>query len=464
MEKNGVHFEAYDDEKFETAFQAVLQIKKKDYPTYVGGMKIASGNTFIVKSPVDDSISFGFFQEPEKGITDHAVDVAIKVHAQWGKTSPEERVKIFENALIMISAQRYRLAALILLSSGMTGKESLREVDRLAEIITMECRKATNGFKGKTGAWGIIAAHNSPLASPMGYAIAAMLAGNTTVVMPSRYCPVPVYSIYEILEKVGLPSGVMNLIVDRRDSTYEELANDSRLEGIVISGSADHLEDMMFLQVDDELKVLNETKGMNPIIVHRPGDIARSVDEILASAFSYSGQRLYSTSKLIVTADDSSKFINLLIEKVKELKMIDPAEKDAFSGPIISDTNAKLFVKKLDEVRGNVVWGGKKIESEFTQNGHYYTPAIVTGLDDDNELMYMDFGIPILSIKTVKDMDEALEEIANTECGLSAGIFSKDHRAIEKFISEADVRYKFVNESNLNLKPAIFAEAEQFLK
>lgn len=464
MEKNGIHFEAYDDEKFESAFQAVLQIKKKDYPTYIGGMKIASGNTFVVKSPVDDSISFGLFQEPENGITDHAVDVAVKVHAQWSKTTPQERAAIFENALIMINAQRYRLAAVVLLSSGMTGKESLSEVDRLMEIITVECKKLTTNLKGKTGAWGIISAHNSPLASPMGHAIAAMLAGNTVVVMPSRYCPVPVYSVYEILEKVGLPSGVLNLIVDRKDSTYEQLANNARLEGVVVSGSADYLEDMMFLQVDDELKFLNETKGMNPIIIHRPGDLAGTVDDVLTSAFSYSGQRIFSSSKLILTSEDSSKFINLLIEKTKDLKMMDPAEKEAFSGPIISDTNTKFFVKKLDEVRGNIVCGGKKIESEFTQNGSYFTPAVITGLDDENELMYMDFGIPILCIKTVKDMEEAMEEVAVTECGLSAGIFSKDQRAIERFVSDVDVRYKFINESNSKLKPAVFAEVEEFLK
>jgi len=455
---------SYDDEKFEAAFQAALQIKKKDYPSYVGGMKIASGNEFAVRSPIDSSISFGMFQEPEDGITDHAVDVALKAHVMWERTPMQDRIRYFETLLEMIKAQRYRLAAMVLLSSGMTRPESVEEVDRLIDIISKECGNAKSGIKGKTGVWGVITSYNSPLASPAGHAAAAMIAGNTAVVMPSRHCPVPVYMIYEMTESIGLPPGVMNLIVDRKDRTYGQLANDPRLEGIVISGSAEYLEEMIFLQVDDELKVLNELKGMNPIVVHRPGDVNAAARDILASAFRYSGQRLFSTSKIIVTAEDSNKLVNALLAAAKELKVGDPADADTFSGPIISEANAKDFVKRMDKVRGNILHGAKKVDGEFTRNGSYYTPAIIAGLGDDDELTYMDSGLPILCIKTVQGFDSAMEELEMTECGLAAGIMSKDQKAVERFLTEADVMFKFVNESSGSLHPAVYARAEEFLK
>ncbi|MDR0309545.1 MAG: aldehyde dehydrogenase family protein [Candidatus Methanoplasma sp.] len=455
---------SYDDEKFETAFQAALQAKKKDFPSYIGGMKVASGNSFVVKSPIDSSIAFGTFQEPEEGITARAVEVAAKVHTIWSETPLRDRVEYFKNLLEAIKVQRYRLAAMVLLSSGMTRHESVAEVDRLIEVISAECRNAKEDMRGKTGAWGIITSYNSPLASPMGHAAAAMIAGNTTVVMPSKYCPVPVYMIYEMMENIDFPSGVMNLIVDRKDRTYEQLANDPRLEGILISGTAEYLEDMIFLQVDDELKVLNELKGMNPIIVHRPGDISAVVRDILSSAFCFSGQRLFSTSKLIVTAEDSTRLVNALLEKAKEMRIGDPADADVFSGPLISEANAKKFVKATDLVRGNILSGAKKVDSETTGNGSYFTPAIIGGLDDDNDLMFMDSGLPVLCIKIVQDFDSALEELADTECGLSAGIISKDQRSIDRFLSEADVEFKFVNEGSTSLQPAVYARAKEFLK
>ncbi|MDR1404285.1 MAG: aldehyde dehydrogenase family protein [Candidatus Methanoplasma sp.] len=455
---------SYDGEKLEAAFQAVLQTKKRDFPSHIGGLKVASGNEFAVKSPIDNSISFGFFQEPEDGITDRAVDVAIKAHLSWSATDIGRRISYFKDLLETVRAQRYRLAAMVILSSGMTRDESVSEVDRLIEVISAECEKTDSGMKGKTGAWGIITSHNSPLASPIGHAVAAMIAGNSTVVMPSRYCPVPVYTLYEMIDKTGLPPGVMNVLIDRKDSTYEKLANDPRLEGVVISGSADCLQDMIFLQVDDELKVLNELKGMNPIIVHRPGDIDAAASKIISSAFSYSGQRLFSTSKLIVTADDGGKIVNVLLEKAKELKIGDPTDAGVFSGPLISEASAKKFVGNMDRIRGNVLYGGRKVEDEFTGNGSYFTPAIVTGLDDSSELMYMDQDMPVLCIKTVRNFDAALEELAETECGLSAGIFSKDRNAVERFLSESDARFRFVNDSNISLRPAVYARAEEFLK
>jgi len=461
---NPVSSSSYDNEKFETAFQAALQIKKKDHPSYIGGLKVASGIDFVVKSPIDSSITFGSFQEPEAGIAEYAVDVAVKYHPAWAELPLQKRIGCFEKFLETVTIQKYRLAAMVLLSSGMTRQGSTAEVDRLIEILRTECTKAKNGIKGKTGAWGIITSYNSPLASPIGHAVAAMIAGNTVVVMPSKFCPVPVYMAYEMLEAAGLPAGVLNIVVDRKDKTYEQLANDPRLEGIVISGSAEYLEEMMFLQIDDELKVLNELKGMNPIIVHRPGDMNAAVRDILSSAFGYSGQGLFSTSKLIVGAEDSSKLINALLEKARELKIGDPADADVFSGPIISEANAKEFIKRIDKVRGNILFGGKRIDNEFTKNGAYYSPVIVSGLDDDNELMYMDSGMPILSIKIVQNIEAALEELEETECGLSAGIMSKDQKAIDLFKKEADVMFKFVNESSASLSPAVFARAEEFLK
>ena len=453
----------YDDEKFEAAFQAALQLKKRDHPSFIGGMKVASGLEFAVKSPIDNTIGFGTFQEPEKGTADMAVELAAKVHPTWAGVPLDKRKSYFADLLEMVKNQRYRLAAMVLLSSGMSRQESVMEVDRLIEVIT-ECIAVKEIKRGRTGVWGIITSFNSPLASPVGHAVAAMIAGNSTVIMPSKYCPLPVFMIYDMMESVGVPSGVMNLIVDRKDSSYEQLANNPEIEGVLISGSAEYLEEMIFLQVDDELKVLNELKGMNPIIVHKPGDLKNTVDLILSSAFKYSGQRLFSTSMLIVTSEDNNKIVNMLLEKAKDLKISDPADADTFSGPLISEESEKHFLKKTGSVKGNIIFGAKKIIGEYTSNGSYYSPAIIAGLDPDNEMMYMDSGLPILCIKTVNSFEEALLELEEIECGLSAGLMSKDPKAIERFISEADVKFKFINESSMNLKPAVYARPEEFLK
>lgn len=458
------HGEAYDAAKFEAAVQIALQMEKRDYPAYIGGMKVASGVDFPVKSPIDDSIMFGLFQEPEKGITDFAVESSLKTYGSWKSVDVLQKVSYFEKVLELICAQRYRLAATVSLSCGMTGPESLSEVDALMDVISSECLKAKESKRRSKGAWAVISAHNSPLASPMGFAVAAMLAGNTVIVMPSRFCPVPVYCVYDLLEKAGLPGGVINLVVDRKDKTAEELANDARLAGVVVSGSGNYIEDMMFLQVDDELSFINEIKGMNPAIVYRPGDMKKVAKEIIESAFRYSGQHLYSCSKVIVTADDQQKFMDAMLDQVKSLVVGDPTYPDTFSGPLISEACFKTFEKTVKSNYDFLIFGGSRVLGENTQNGFYVMPAMFTGQDEENELSYMDSGLPMLCVKVVGTVDDAFEELAYTECGLSAGIFTKDGRVIERFKEEADVPQLYINESSSSLRPALSAKIENFSK
>ena len=124
---------------FSAAIDSVLSNGKKDYPSYVGGLKVASGNQFQVCSPVDKSIIFGSVQEPEDGLTDRAVVVAKDAFKKWSKTSAAERTEIFDKVLDTIEQQRYRLAAIVSLSVGMTRADALDEVERLVEVIAKAC-------------------------------------------------------------------------------------------------------------------------------------------------------------------------------------------------------------------------------------------------------------------------------------------------------------------------------------
>lgn len=458
------HREAYDDEKFEAAFQAILQMDKRDYPSYIGGLMVASGVDYPMWSPIDDSIRFGTFQESEEGITEEAVNASLEVFKTWSVKDKSERATIIGDICRAIEAQRYRLAAAVMLSSGMTRYESLEEVDVLLDTLK-EGLSASSKVSGKAiGPWAIITSHSSPLASPIGYAMMAMLAGNTVIVMPSRYAPIPVFMVYDICVKSGLPEGVFNLISDRKDQTQIDLANDDLLAGVVVSGPGKSFEEMMFLMVDDQMVFYNELKGMNPILIYRPADMKKAVRDLLDSAFRYSGQGLYSTSKVVVTIEDQKRFMDILMDQMKTLNVTDPYEKDAFCGPIISKDSKDAFNKLIKNLSSKILYGGKPVVSEFTKNGQYVMPVVITGLDDEDDAAYMDFGLPVLYLKVVSGLDEAFEELVYTECGLSAGIYTKDQKAIERFRSEADLPRIFINEPSCSLKPGVYAKLENFVR
>jgi acyl-CoA reductase-like NAD-dependent aldehyde dehydrogenase len=221
----------------------------------------------------------------------------------------------------------------------------------------------------------------------------------------------------------------------------------------------------MFLQIDDELRFVNEIKGMNPILVPRPADVKKAAKDVLESAFAYSGQRLYSTSKVIITISEQQKFMDALLEQVKSIKIGDPAENDTYAGPIISEHRLKEFLDVIAALRGRILFGGKKVNDEFTQNGSYVIPAIVSATsDEEDEISYIDTGLPILCVQIVENEEAAIEEAEYTERGLSVGVFSKDTRFVDRVREEVDVPHIFVNESSLSLEPALEARIETFTK
>jgi acyl-CoA reductase-like NAD-dependent aldehyde dehydrogenase len=386
------------------------------------------------------------------------------VFASWSKTDPAKRAGIFETALDTIRKQRYRIAAAVTLSSGMTREDSIYEAERLIEVIEDGIGRIREGVKGKPiGTWAVISEYNSPLAAPMGYAISAMLAGNTVVMIPPKECPFPAYMIYDILSTV-LPDGVFNLIYDPRGKATKNLMENENIKGIVATGRGDKFEDMMFAAVNDDLKVVSEFKGMNPMLIYRPASMQAAADAAILSAFGYSGQRMDSCSKVVIIAGEQKMFIDHLLVAAKRMVIGDPAEKGTFAGPVISKENMEKFLEIVKGSKDNLVFGGKRITNEVTEAGNYVMPAIFVGLPGDHTLNIMDHSLPILSVQVANDLDEAMELVNDCEFGSSMGIISKDERVVERFIGEAGSDVVYVNATSDTVGVAIKADVTAFLR
>ncbi len=446
---------------FEREVDTVLGGEKKDYPCYIGGLKIGSGNLFYLCSPIDETIRYGSFQEPEAGTMRAAVAEAGKKAGEWSRVPADKRASYFVPYLNGLKARRMHYAALVTVASGMVREDALKEVDFLIEALESLIAQAQSYKGGRGGVWAVITQHNSPLASPVAYAVGAMIAGNAVVMNPSNRCPMPIYDFYSITERSGLPGGVLNLVVDRNEyESTQELANDMSLRGVVASGSGDRMEDMMFLQIDDELRFVNNLKGMSPCIVYRPGDMKAAARMVLESAFAYSGQRIHSCSKVIVTMDEQKPLVDALSELMKDLVVGDPVLDATFTGPVIDNDAAERFADLALQNAAFVMSKAPKCRDPGFQN--YVSPFIVSGLDEENELDFMDSGLPILDVKVVPNLDGAFEELSNTECGMSAGIFSKNADAIARLKNESDAPVKYVNESTRHLSPVVGLDLKAF--
>lgn len=454
--------DAKEDILFQRAIDILLSTEKKGYPSFVGGLKIASGKDYGLMSPIDSSIIFGKFQIPEEGTIAIAVKAAENAFASWSSKTQAERSEIFREVLEKVKNQKYKFAACVMISTGMVMKDCLIEADRLAEMIEEACIIG-EGAESR-GVWGVLSEHNSSLASPAGFASIAMITGNTVVSLPSTRCPMPMFLFDDILQTVGIPDGVFNIVISSESKTDREMTDDPTVRGLIASGGGDRMEDLMFLPVDDELKFVNEIKGMNPIVVYKPGNLKVVADSIIESAFRSAGQRLHSCSKVIVTDAEKGKLISAINEAAKSIVVGDPSDSKVNSGPLMSEDDLVRFENYIEESYENVIYGGKRIKGPDLENGSYVEPAIVVGMIDDCELGSYDTGLPILTIISVPDLEAAMEELVDTECGLSASIFSKDNDAIELFKEFAEAPSLNINSGTEDMRPGSKDVMKKFMR
>lgn len=131
-----------------------------------------------------------------------------------------------------------------------------------------------------------------------------------------------------------------------------------------------------------------------------------------------------------------------------------------FTGPVISADAAKRFQGLYQDNLPYVV--SKAPAADAGLSKLYVSPIVLSGLDDENDLSYMDSGLPVLVVKVVPSLDAAFEEIQDTECGLSAGIFAKDPKVIARFNEEVDVPLRYVNQASRSLPAAHWASLAGF--
>jgi acyl-CoA reductase-like NAD-dependent aldehyde dehydrogenase len=202
---------------------------------------------------------------------------------------------------------------------------------------------------------------------------------------------------------------------------------------------------------------------MNPIVVYKPASMRSAAEIVMNSAFGYSGQRMTSCSKVIISAGEQREFTEHILAAAKKMVIGDPAEKNTFDGPVISEDNMLTFLDTIKETKDNLIFGGKRISDPVTEAGYYVMPAILTGLPRDHKLNEIDHSLPILSIQLANDLEEAIEMAADCEFGPSSGIISKDENDIGKFLRETCSDIVYVNGRSESADVAVKADVGRFM-
>ncbi len=437
--------------------QEALEKVRSSFPMkgllYIDGQWVesSSGETFPSINPSKKDEVIGYFQKGNEQDGERALEAATRAFEEWRFYPAEERAAILLKAAKRMRELKYELAALMVYEVGKNWAEAdgdvaeaidylefyPREMLRLAgpQPLTPYPPEFNEYYYIPLGPVVVIPPWNFPLAILVGMTSAAIVTGNTVVLKPASDSPAMAVKFVEIMEEVGLPKGVLNLVTGPGAKLGNYLVTHPKTRMIAFTGSKDvglKINELAAKTVPGQIwikRVIAEMGGKDPIIVAEDADLEQAAAAVVASAYGFQGQKCSAGSRLIAVESIYDKILEMVVERTKALS-IGPAEENHPVGPVINATaEAKILTYiEIGKGEGKLILGGEKARDD----GFYIKPTIFADVPENARIAQEEIFGPVLSVIKAKDYEDAIRIANGTIYGLTGSVFTKDRKKIEK--------------------------------
>ena len=435
----------------------------KTYQINIDGEWINSitNKTFSSLNPFNEKI-IGYFQSCNHEDVNKAVDAAEKAYSSWSNTPAPKRGELLLNVASLLRKDKDRLAKLVVLEMGKVYKEAAGDVQEAIDIFEYMAGEGRRLFGVTTpselknkfcmttrvpiGITGLITPWNFPIAIPAWKLSASLICGNTMIFKPSSDTPLCAIELIKILEKAGIPKGVVNLVTGRGEEVGNAIIRNKKIGMISFTGSRDTGE---FILKNSGIKKIGlELGGKNPIVIMDDADLNLALEGVLWGAFGTSGQRCTAASRVIIHKKVKDKFEKMLLNKVKKLKLGNGLDKKTDIGPLI---NKKALEKVHNYTQIGVKEGAKLLCGGKILNakGYFYMPTIFTNVTKGMRIAQEEIFGPSLAIIEVNDLNEAIEVCNSVKYGLSSSIYTNNINNAFKAIKEIEAGLVYINSSTI---------------
>lgn len=420
---------------------------------------------FTDVSPSNNRITLGNFPSATRADTQKAIETAKKAFPAWRDLGWRKRVQFLRKAAEIMTERQFDYAAWLVLEVGKNRFEAIAEVSEAIDLILYYCaqieehdgyetrmsasaKEQTKSVLKPYGTWAVIAPFNFPLALGTGMAAGALVAGNTVVFKPATDTPMSGILLNQCMHDAGLPEGVFNLVTGTGNVVGEELVSNLALDGLIFTGSRSVGLQILRRFGDGMPKpCIVEMGGKNPAIIMPSADLDDATEGVVRSAFGMGGQKCSALSRLYLHKSIYREFMDLLVQKTSQLKVFNPSDRDSFMGPLINHTAFKRFDRAVRTgIReGRLVYGGKRLKGRSYAHACYVQPTIFDRLPKQSVLFREEFFAPILAVREINSLDEAIQLSNDTIYGLTAGIFTQDTKERDQFFNQIEAGVVYCN-------------------
>ncbi|SHI11671.1 aldehyde dehydrogenase family protein [Clostridium intestinale] len=298
------------------------------------------------------------------------------------------------------------------------------------------------------GVCGQIIPWNYPLLMALWKIAPALAAGNTIVFKPSEVTPLSAIKLFEVIESVGIPKGVANLVMGAGAVVGHEIAANMDIDKVAFTGGTKTGRSIMQAATGNIKNISLELGGKSPNIVFADADFETAVDYALFGIFCNQGQVCSAGSRLILEDKIYNKFIERLVERAKKIKVGLGFDPETEMGPLVSKIQMDKVLNYIEigkKEGAKLVCGGNKINTEELKDGFFVEPTIFIDTTPDMTIVKEEIFGPVLVVQKFTGEEEAIKLANDTVYGLAGAVFTQDGAKAMRVIKKLRAGITWVN-------------------
>ena len=417
----------------------------QNFKMYINGewVESSSGNKLETFNPENNEVWATVPQSNEEDVNNAVQSAQYAFENTWSKLHPRDRAKYLRLIGDQLRNNAEHLGKIETIDTGKLYRETKTQANYIAEYYDYFAGLADK-VEGTVvpvdkpdmqvittripiGVVAAIIPWNSQMLLTAVKLAPALAMGNTVVIKASELAPVTLLEFAKLIEKTGLPKGVVNIITGLGDPCGKALTTHHLVERIAFTGGPETAKHIVKNSAENLSQVSLELGGKSPVVVFDDADQENALNGITAGIFGASGQSCIAGSRLYLQDTIYENFLNKLIQKAQNIKLGGPMESDTQMGPLNSFKqleNIEKNIKATIEQGGKIRCGGKR---SSVSNKGYYFPATIIECENhnlpvaENEL----FG-PILSVMKFEKEEEVVDKMNDNKYGLSSGVYTSN--------------------------------------
>jgi len=395
---------------------------------------------------------------------DRAAKAAQQAFQSWRHTPPLERAQYMFPFRDLLLKHQEELARLITIEHGKTLADARGSVQRAIEnvevaagIPTLQMGYGLENGAGRgideeavrrpIGVFACVAPFNFPMMVPFWFMPYAIATGNTFLIKPSEQVPLSQSLVFELLDQIGLPAGVVNLVNGNRE-TVDAFLDHPIIKGISFVGSTAVARYIYKRAAANGKRVQAAGGAKNVIVVMPDAVIEKTIPNVINSAFGSSGQRCLAGSIVIPVGGAHEPVRRALTEAMANIKVGNGLDESVTMGPVISKASQERILRAIEQGQADgadLIAGGGAAQVEGHENGYFVNPTLFDNVRPHMRSATEEIFGPVLSMMPVASLTEAINVIESSPYGNAASIFTQSGATAREFQMRIDVGNVGVN-------------------